>query len=128
MWWARLRKARSGASRASFAIRWSRVETLSEFGASVVFPSSSSCPRRSPFLHGVPRVGSPASPVLLERCDSPPPFLPHFVAFARQYRSRRPSFALTVAGACGREPGSLFAGDPSGKFTAETNGVSQVPG
>ncbi len=39
----------------------------------MVFPSSSSVIRRSPSLRGVPRVGSPASPVQRERSDFPRP-------------------------------------------------------
>jgi hypothetical protein len=46
---------------------------FSGIGVPVVFPSSSSVIRHSPSLHGVPRVGSPASSVQRERCDFPRP-------------------------------------------------------
>ena len=70
---SRLAPAGPGSSRASSAIRWSLVETVSGFSVPVIFPSSSSVYRRPPSLHGVPWVGSPASSVLLRRYDSPRP-------------------------------------------------------
>jgi hypothetical protein len=78
----------------------------------VVFPSSSSVPRRLSSLHGVPRVGSPASQVLSRRSDSPPPLPPRFVAFVWRYRADA-RLRSHGAGACGREPGLLIAGRPS---------------
>ena len=64
MWWARVVNTRSGACLASSAIRCSFVETGSELGLSGIFPSNGSVSRRLSFLGGVPRVGSPASPVV----------------------------------------------------------------
>src|ERR1700734_4127209 len=75
MWWASVVSATSGASLASFAIRSSRVETVLELGVSVIFLSNGSVIRRRPLLHGVPRVGSPASSLLLRRSDFPAPLL-----------------------------------------------------
>ncbi len=78
--------AMSGASFASFAIRSSFVEMVFELGVSSIVPSSGSVSRRRPLLGRVPRVGSPASSLLLRRSDSSPPIPPRFVAFARRYR------------------------------------------
>jgi hypothetical protein len=110
-----VKKARSGASRASLAIRCSFVETVSEIGVFVVFPSSGSVPRCSSSLHGVPRVGSPASSVLLKHSDSPLPFPLRFVAFVQRYRGGVPRFALTGGRTPdAREPGPFVAGGPPG--------------
>jgi len=73
MRWARLRNAMSGASLASFATRSSFVETSTEVCGSAIFPSNSSMTRCRPLLGGVPRVGSPASSLLLRHSDSPRP-------------------------------------------------------
>jgi hypothetical protein len=81
----------------------------------VVFPSSGSVPRCSSSLHGVPRVGSPASSVLLKHSDSPLPFPLRFVAFAQRYRGGVPRFALTGSRTPdAREPGPFVAGGPPG--------------
>ena len=78
----------------------------------MVFPLNGSVIRRSPSLHGVPRVGSPASPVLPERCDFPPTFPPHFVSFAQRYRGGAPPFALTG----GRAPSACEPGPFAGRW------------
>ena len=71
MWWASVVSAMPGASLASFAIRSSLVETVLELGVSVIFPSNGSVIRRRSLLGGVPRVGSPASSLVLRRSDFP---------------------------------------------------------
>ena len=63
----------SGASLASFATRSSFVETSTEVCVSAIFPSNGSVIRCRPLLGGVPRVGSPASSLLLRHSDFPPP-------------------------------------------------------
>jgi len=86
----------------------------------MVLPPSGSVVRRSPSLPRVPRVGSPASQVLRERCDFPSLIPPRFVSFAQWYRGGAPPFALTggrAPSAC--EPGPLVAGGPSGVMLAE---------
>ena len=105
------------------------METLSEIGVFVVFPSSDSVPRCPSSLHGVPRVGSPASSVLLEHSDSPWPLPPHFVSFAWRYRGGVPLFVPTggrTPDAC--EPGPLLAGGPPGAAPAETLGSPRFLG
>src|SRR5580704_2769917 len=54
---------------ASFAIRSSFVETVVELDLSFIFPSNGSMPRCRPLLGGVPRVGSPASALVLRHSD-----------------------------------------------------------
>jgi hypothetical protein len=81
----------------------------------MIFPPSSSVPRRSSSLLGVPQVGSPVSSVLLKRSDFPPPFPPRFVSFAPRYRGGALPFALTGGRAPDAgEPGPLVAGGPPG--------------
>src|SRR5215207_2865136 len=63
----------SGASLASFAIRSSFVETSTEVCVSAIFPSNDSVTRCRPLLHGVPRVGSPTSQLVLRHSDFPAP-------------------------------------------------------
>src|SRR5580658_1658748 len=104
IWWASVVSATSGASLASFAIRSSRVETVLELGVSVIFPSYGSMIRRCPLLDGVPRVGSPASSLLLRRSDFPAPLLRSLAL-----RSAVPQHLATEA------LGSLrFLGNPPG--------------
>ena len=121
--------ALSGACLASSAIRCSFVETVSGFDVPVMFPSNGSVTRRPPSLHGVPRVGSPASSVLRERSDFPPPVPPRFVAFAWRYHRVRPSFrsrsGRTPAPA-GLEPCSPVA--LAGSVVSGDDRISQVPG
>jgi hypothetical protein len=63
----------SGASLASFAIRSRFLETVFGLGIPSIFPSSGSVLPAAPSLHRVPRVGSPASQVLLAAPTSRPP-------------------------------------------------------
>src|SRR6266571_1593872 len=63
----------SGASFASFAIRSSFVEMVTELGVSFIVPSSGSVFRCRSLLRRVPWVGSPASSLLLRHSDSSPP-------------------------------------------------------
>src|SRR5689334_5491775 len=49
---------------------------------SVIFPSNGSMTRCRPLLRRVPRVGSPASSLLLRHSDFPTPVGRRFVAFA----------------------------------------------
>ena len=87
------REAPSPASSfASSAIRSSFVETV--FGARCLRHLSLQRFRvpAPPSLHGVPRVGSPASSATTRRSDFPPPLPLRFVSFARRYR-RSPAAA-----------------------------------
>jgi hypothetical protein len=92
-------------------------------------PFDGSVHRRSPSLRGVPRVGSPASTVLRERCDFPSSIPPRFVSFAWWYRGGALLFALAGGGApraC--KPGPLLAGGPYRRIARGVDGISQVPG
>jgi hypothetical protein len=81
-------------------------------------------PRCSFSLHGVPRVGSPASSVLLKHSDSPLPFPLRFVAFAQRYRGGVPRFALTGGRTPdAREPGPFVAGGPPGALLRRHRGL-----
>ena len=62
---------------ASFAIRSSFVETLAELDVSFIFPSNGSMPRCRSLLGRVPRVGSPASALVLRQSDFQLPHLAH---------------------------------------------------
>ena len=66
-------EALSRRTRTSSAIRRSLVVTLPELGVPDMFPSHDSVSRPAPSLHRLPRVGFPASSVLLTGSDSPPP-------------------------------------------------------
>jgi hypothetical protein len=127
MWWARLRKARFGSSRASSAIRWSLVETVSGVSGSVVFPSSSSVSQRP-----LPSAGSLGSvpPPHRYYWGTPTPRRPSpLLRCLRSVVPRlTPSFALAVAGACLREPGHLVGRLPFRQVLRGDDGVSQVPG
>jgi len=92
------------------------------------FPPAAPYPRCSSSLHGVPRVGSPASSVLLEHSDSGLPFPLRFVAFAQRYRGGVPRFAPTGGRTPdAREPGPLLPVALPALCRGD-NGVSQVPG
>src|SRR5580658_7382336 len=81
-----------------------RHHTVLELGVSVIFPSYGSMIRRCPLLDGVPRVGSPASSLLLRRSDFPAPLLRSLAL-----RSAVPQHLATEA------LGSLrFLGNPPG--------------
>src|SRR5580692_393770 len=128
MRWARLRNAMSGASLASFATRSSFVETSTEDCGSAIFPSNGSMTRCRPLLGGVPRVGSPASSLLLRHSDFPTPIGSRFVAFTLHLprafihtREETPGPPRFLGNPCARaplfDPGRAAAPDLSGRAT-----------
>jgi len=94
MWWASVVNAIVGARLANPAICWSFGEMVLKPDVFIIVPSGSSVYRCLSFLRGVPRVGSPASSVLLRHSDSPSHIPRHFASFVRRYlaQTSRPGY------------------------------------
>ena len=76
-----------GSSSHEFATRAIRRRYVDMVQVTMYLPGFSSTAHETapPSLDGVPRVGSPASTVLMRCCDSLPPISPRFVSFAWRY-------------------------------------------
>src|SRR5215207_3979194 len=101
---------------------------VSRFGVLDIFPSNSSVTRHPPFLHGVPRDGSPASSVLLGGYD----------ALSLSRRASFPSLGSTAnasadslpqpADALCRGPGPLVSRSPTGIRSRRSQGSPRFLG
>ena len=114
MKWARFVTTSCGRARALNTIRSSFVETFSGARRSGACPSSGSVARRSPSLHGVPRVGSPASSVLCKRSDFPSSVALRFASSRITYR--RVLLSIPSTSAHRRGPGAFVRGRPFRRF------------